>query len=141
MKKIKPFKAHSRIVILALILTGAILIAVVLVSIYGMNEHSRNLAFSYETCGADVDPYGYPYEGVLNYAWEQDTLVIEAFAKKALCGGARAAGDYQVEDDNLILLYSLNGRQTDCSCAFQLVYRISGLAQRQYSISIREMDN
>ncbi len=140
MKKIEPFKANSWILVLALLLIGVIVAAVLLFA-YGMNKHSKNLKFSYVPCGAQIDPYSYPYEGILSSTWEQDILVIEVFTKKPLCGGANADGDYRVEGDNLTLLYSLTGQQTECNCTYQLEYRISGLEHQQYTISIRDMDN
>ena len=140
MKKVEPFKVSAWIGWLALILIG-VAVAAVLLYAYGINKHSKNLTFSYEPCGAQIDPYGYPYDGILSSTWEQDILVIEAFTKKPLCGGANAEGDYRVEGDNLTLLYSLTGQQTECNCTYKLEYRISGLKHQQYTVSIHDMDD
>lgn len=85
-----------------------------------------------------MDGYGPPTAGVLNSTWvSPDTLVVEGFVK-TFCGGAAIAGDYRVNGNDLILVYSVKPGLvvTTCNCVRKVVYRISNLPRQNYLISI-----
>ena len=96
------------------------------------------LKFSAEGCATGMDGYSPPTAGISNSTWvSPDTLVVEGFVK-TFCGGAAITGDYRVDGNNLILVYSVRAGPvvTTCNCARKVVYRISNLPRRNYSISI-----
>jgi len=97
------------------------------------------LRFSVERCSdLNINPYSPPHEGILNKTWmDGSTLVVEAYVK-TFCGGATITGDYALEGDNLILKYRVKaeGPVTRCNCVHKVVYEISNLERRNYSISI-----
>jgi len=97
------------------------------------------LRFSAEGCrDFNIDPYSPPHDGILNKTWTNgNTLIVEAYVK-TFCGGATITGDYTLEGNNLILKYRVKaeGPVTMCNCVHKVVYEISNLEKRNYSISI-----
>ena len=96
------------------------------------------LEFSGEGCDSNIDPYTSPHEGILSQEWSApDTLVVKGYVK-TYCGGAEIIGDYRLDGDHLTLLYHIKvkGAVTACNCTHRIVYHISGLEQRPYSISL-----
>jgi len=91
-----------------------------------------------ERCGADVEPYGRPYEEIQRIEWVSDTsLRIEGYVR-APCGGVRIRGAFDIDGDDLILEYKVRtGRAvTECGCAHAVVYEFTNLELREYAISI-----
>jgi hypothetical protein len=103
-----------------------------------------DLKFFTESCALDLDPYRPPREGILSSKWtSQNTLYIEGYVKEAR-DGVTLTGDYQIRGDKLILTYKVHIGTvvTPCLCTHKIVYEISGLEHKDYSISImRESGN
>lgn len=121
------------------IILGIILIISGAVFYTNFSRPSPSLKFYTEGCGGlKIDPYSPPREGILNKSWkDEDTLVIEGYVK-TFCGGATIIGDYVLEGDNLILKYDIEveGPVTMCNCVHKVIYEISNLEKKDYSISI-----
>ena len=110
-------------------------LAVILAILVGCTP---GLRFSVEGCAPGMDGYSPPTAGISNSTWvSPDTLVVEGFVK-TFCGGAAIAGDYRVNGNDLILVYSVKPGLvvTTCNCARKVVYRISNLPRQNYLISI-----
>ena len=98
-----------------------------------------NLKFSIEKCYEDVGPDSrVAADGVLDYKWlNENTMLIEGFVK-TYCGGAEITGDYNIEDNNIILKYDIEvgDAVTRCICLHKLIYEISNLEHNDYSVSM-----
>ena len=103
------------------------------------DEKQPDLKFSIEKCYEDVGPTSeVPADGILNNEWvNEDTMLIEGFVK-TYCGGAEITGDYGIEGNNIILKYNIEIGQaiTRCICLHKLIYEISNLEHKDYSISM-----
>jgi hypothetical protein len=128
---------NKKIIITSIIL-GIILIIFVAVLITKPLLPKPNLKFSTSQCNSDIDPYSKPKKGILSQNWKNNkTLIIEGYVK-TYCGGAEIDGDYNLEGNNLILKYKIKTGDavTSCICAHKLIYEISNLKHKDYSISI-----
>ncbi len=125
---------NKKITITSLII--GLIILVVFIS--GCINQNPNLKFSTGQCDSDIDPYSEPRAGILNEEWNDDsTLIVEGYVK-TLCGGAKIYGDYSVDGNNLILKYEIKtgNEVTNCNCPHKVIYEISNLEKKDYSISI-----
>ena len=90
--------------------------------------------------GLGTDPYELSQEGVIQSTWvTSETLKIEAYVKE-VCDGSTITGDYQLNGNDLILLYKVQVGPvvTACRCTHQITYEISDLDHQDCSISIRQ---
>ena len=116
---------------------AAITLVFVLVSVVACKRSPR-LDFTFDRCGAGVEPYGRPYEGIERIEWvSETTLRVEGFVR-APGGGVSIRGEYNLDGDNLILRYEVRrGRTvTTSGCAHAVVYELVGMERREYTISI-----
>ena len=111
--------------------------AIILVILAGCSS-SPVLNFSTGQCNSSIDPYSKPVEGILDKTWtNQNTMVVNGFVK-TYCGGANISGDYSIEGSSLTLKYKIKTAEavTSCICAHKLIYEISNLEKKDYSVSI-----
>ncbi|MDJ0676191.1 MAG: hypothetical protein QNJ36_12535 [Calothrix sp. MO_167.B42] len=104
-----------------------------------------NLKFFTESCALDLDhldPYKPPRDAILSSRWtSQNTLNIEGYVKEVR-DGATLTGSYQIKGDELLLRYKVDLGEvvTTSRCTHKVVYNISGLEYKNYSISIKRLD-
>lgn len=96
------------------------------------------LNFSTGACDEKIDPYSKPVAGILSQEWKDNVLIVKTYLK-TYCGGANITSDFNIEGSNLILNYNIKteGPVTSCLCPHMLIYEISNLEHKDYTISIQ----
>lgn len=127
-----------------LVLIGAIVIIFFIVIYVNLSPKTPvslfnpNLNFSTGLCDSNIDPDSQPIAGILSQTWKnQNTLVVEGYVK-TVCGGATITGDFTLEGNNLTLKYNIKTGDsvTMCNCPHKLIYEISDIENKDYSVSI-----
>ena len=97
-----------------------------------------NLKFSTERCDSSQSYKNSGGHGIINQEWKDNqTLVVNGYVQ-TYCGGVKFLGDYSIDGNNLILEYKrlVGNIITECVCPYKLIYEISNLEKKDYSVSL-----
>lgn len=121
---------------------------------FSASSHSdEKFSFSVGECVKDVNPHSGSTSGIIGQKFDENgKLVINGFIK-GICSGDSISGDLDVEEDSILLFYSIRRSKTsdlyanglmskeqyrrECSCSQRVQYTIQNIEKKQYTVSIR----
>ncbi len=107
---------------------------------FSVKKSKTNLKFTFGNCDdtLGIDPYFKPYSGILNKNWKDPNILVVECYVKTFCGGSKIFGEYELNGSSLVLMYQEEIEEivTSCNCVHKLIYEISGLENKDYSVSL-----
>jgi|GEM_PF-1441708 len=95
-------------------------------------------------CNDSISPYNQSELGIKETNWlDNETLQIKAYVS-INCAEEIVGGDFEINDDKIILMYASPRCGDDfacarCMCAHELVYRLSDLEKKEYSFELKRI--
>jgi hypothetical protein len=103
-----------------------------------------NLDFMVNQCDEAISGYSDDQLGVKEVVWQDDnTLKISAYVG-TYCGGEDLVyPNYSINSSDLVLKYkrTISSSVTQCVCAREIVYKISNLPKKDYTVSLMEIND
>ncbi len=105
-------------------------------------EKIPQLNFTFSECNSSIDIFKRSNFGVKESAWVNSTFLRVKALASIECSSIIGEGGFGILNDKIVLsykVYSIEGRQSDCYCAHELIYEFTNLEEGEYGFGLNEI--